>query len=1298
MSYSTDAQREFCTRLGDDWIDLVTCLGVPPYEQRRFRTGYEPLDTWHWLEQRKRLDDLPTALLAISRGDLADVLYQGSLGDHRGNSVDPAVALVMEDLAKEVRREWQQEAIHRQVVQPVPLRVRWSSTGRAVAASRQMVVSDGSAADWHTLPLHGNVDEIAERFVELPRKQLVVLGEPGAGKSVLAILLTLQLIERRRVGAAVPVLLQVASWNPVEEAIEAFLLRRLREEFTFLGRSVADGRTMADALLSQGGILPIIDGLDEVPSGCHAAAVQALDSFAADDRALVVTCRSREYEQAVVGSGVVISRAAVVEIEPVDVEQAIEFLTNPAPGLPRWQPVFDRLRQEPDGPLAAVLSTPLMVSLARSAYRPAHTEPSRLLQLADRTALADSLIDTFVASVYIPEQVAPQVRGRSVRTYDPVSARRWLSCLAYQLFRVGSRDFWWWQLKPGLLSIHPGRVNRWLSALPAIAATVLVGLVVGLVSGVADGGLAAFAAAAVIAINATRAFRSMWPNGFPPYLPSKYRSRRWRRHGGVRISFAFGIVYGVVVGILVHDLVLGGIGGLACGGLTAALVGWRVPSRIRRSSPIATVWENRRLAIMAAAQFAGIAATAFGGLEFGWLRLAVTWNLDVPDLDSPLAQFRSVAVVAGTAAAVYGTAAALRAGLSTWISFRVAHGYLALNGRLPWRLWAFLEDAYKRGTIRQAGTAWQFRHALLHDRLASQTHKDHLFKQAEAGDEIAKQRVERLLRDEINESNRLTSSALYEHVTVRAAAERLSYLLATRDKLAHLRAQASHGDALAAALSKDVQIELARTAKPWDLHAVDARGDAVSLILEGRSDDAVRVLQDRAAAGDRTAAEWAASLMVVRGTVEEAIVVWRVRADAGDDVALSWLTYLHLLQGRTDDAAAVWRPSADTDRYADAQMIALRNLDRRVGQLRAGAAAGDQGDAARLAALLIAFGRVDDVLELWPSIADPDESTTKAFVHLLETRNRVDSAIAVRLRDAADPVIGQALAELLVKHGRLVQLRERADAGDRPAVIALAQLLEDYGQVTELGVRADAGDLDMAARLAHVLAKTGDVEALRARAKEGDMAAAWRLAEVLAVNGHVEELRALADADDAAAVRRLADLYADSGAVEELRERASRGDLACARRLADLLAAEGSVEELQAMSDAGDIYARRQLEVALATQVREESLRASSEAADLRASEWLAATQSAIGATDVGDAAVRAPRQWQDAEAARLKAEEMAALGDFSGAITLCQARVSAGDRSAKRWLAALIAQRPGSQVVDSSFPQELNRQLRRRG
>ena len=1113
-------------------------------------------------------------------------------------------------LAGKFEEQWDREAGLRQLYQPVPLQVRWSSTGRPVAASRDVVFGDNSDADWRQLPLQGDADEVVAAFRRLPYRQLVVLGEAGAGKSVLAMLLTLRLLKDPEPGQQVPMLLPIASWNPAQESLQDFLVRRLGEDYPSLAEHGEDGQTLARLLAARRRILPVLDGLDELPTGMLPRAVQALDTYAAPDRPLVVTCRSREYEQAVRKSGTVLSRSAVVEIEPVTTRKAIEFLSHPAPSRLRWQPVFDHLREHPDSRLARTLSTPLMVALARGAYRSPDSNPADLLSLDNDAAVTGSLMDGFVKSVYRNDQPGRRIFWpRRSGDYDASDAARWLSCLAYHLYQAGTRDLWWWQLRPWFLSPRPRRVKRSIPAAYTMAAAAGA-FAIGQTRGLWPAIWAAVTGALTVAVSAAGLLRPMWPAGYPLYLPTRYRPPRQRRILNMGIRAAFGSIFGLAAGLLAGSALLGLVGGLTAGLAAAVIPAMRVRTTRWQSTPRMTLRLNRRTVVYAALQY-GLT----GGVIF-----------------AVLARFTAnpgSAFAAGcTATLIYALAAACGAGGWTWILFRTTHVRLAIQDRLPWRLWTFLEDAHFRGTLRQAGTSWQFRHALLQDHLARTIYFDHLQARADAGDWSAAWRLADLLVAE----GRVDELRARADAGDQIAARRLADLLATEGRvdeaIAVIRPLADFGEGDAA----------------WRL--------ADLLVAEGRVDE----LRARADAGDQIAARRLADLLATEGRVDEAIAVIRPLADAGDKDAERRLADLLATEGRVDEAIALLLArAADVDRRAASQLADLLAREGRVDELRVRADSGDHDAAERLADLLIREGRVDELrvradagdwAAVW-RLADlliregrVDELRARAdagdryaagrLADLLAREGRIDEAIAV-IRPLADFGEGDAawrLADLLVAEGRVDELRVRANAGDQIAARRLADLLAREGQVDEAiallraGVGANdwraasqlaellarEGRIDEAiaiirplaatappnaanqladplsepvGQLADLLAKAGRIDELRARARAGDWAAAWRLADLLAEDGRVDEaialLRARAAANDWRATRQLADLLVREGRVDELRARADAGDFAAENRLADLLVREGRVDELRARADAGNQAAARRL-------------------------------------------------------------------------------------------------------------------------
>lgn len=385
-------------------------------------------------------------------------------------------------LRRAVRVQWSMEVGTRQVQQPRPLRLRLGPTRRPVAVAASSA-PHGSGRRC-TAALHGPLvlddDDsrpparaLVDAFRADPRRQLVILGEPGAGKSTLAMLFTLAALDAPEPNDAVPVLLSVAGWDPAER-VEQWVARRIQEDHLDLtGRGVG-GQAAVARLIEDHLILPVLDGLDEMPGQLLAAAIGELDRAAGAGLRMVLTCRSAEFEQAVTQAGA-LSHAAVVDIEPVRIEDAEMFLIQrEVAGSSRWAPVLESMRRNPSGPVASALSIPLMIALARRAYQQPTTEPQQLATFATVETIERHLLDEFLTAVYpVPAEAA--------------KARRWLAFLARHLRdRIQDPNLRWWHLARAVPS----------STITAVisAAVMIVGALTGLggtaVAGASDSAVA----------------------------------------------------------------------------------------------------------------------------------------------------------------------------------------------------------------------------------------------------------------------------------------------------------------------------------------------------------------------------------------------------------------------------------------------------------------------------------------------------------------------------------------------------------------------------------------------------------------------------------------------------------------------------------------------------------------------------------------------------------------------------------------------------------------------------------------
>src|ERR1022692_261512 len=140
------------------------------------------------------------AQIRVSRRDNETINYE------RPDHVNLSSAITV--LARAIRAQWRAEATIRSLNQPQPIKIRLSTTNRPIAADPIAVLGSGDTAG-RILRLHlrSDVTQVVDMFWRLPNRQLVVLGAPGAGKSVLALLFTLQMLETRTEDAPVPLLL-----------------------------------------------------------------------------------------------------------------------------------------------------------------------------------------------------------------------------------------------------------------------------------------------------------------------------------------------------------------------------------------------------------------------------------------------------------------------------------------------------------------------------------------------------------------------------------------------------------------------------------------------------------------------------------------------------------------------------------------------------------------------------------------------------------------------------------------------------------------------------------------------------------------------------------------------------------------------------------------------------------------------------------------------------------------------------------------------------------------------------------
>jgi hypothetical protein len=657
-------------------------------------------------------------------------------------------------LAQGVQKLWRREEDHRRVHDPVALPMRWYPAADDLVDQWANIHRLPAGATAETLAVAGRIEQVAEVYRRIPSGRLVILGPAGAGKTILAARLTMDLLAARQPGEPVPVIVSVGSWNPTTTPLNTWLAGQLiRDHPDLAAPAQPGGSSRAAALITAGRILPILDGFDEIQPGLHQGALHHLNTTT--DTPMVITSRLREYTAAVTGIDV-LTAAAVIELAELTVVELAAYLPRTVAGhrTGLWDPVLARMRHESHalGPtmLRPVLTNPLMVFLARTIYSdtPGH-DPRELLdttRFATPEAIQDHLLAAFVPAVYQHHSGA--------RRWDPDRAHHYLTYLAGHLHRAGTRDLAWWQLRDTIPRLNRTVVLALVLTLAAVLPFVFtIGLPLvltaelagGLAVGLAAGLPAVLAFARAAGLTSEPMFRLNRARPQPTPAPLQLHSRARHVFGWLPAGLAGGLASGLTFGHLLgldregpqpaqtrlqiygragHVfgwLAVGLAGGLTVG-LTVGLAGGFV------FGP----------AFGLASGFAGGLAGGFAGALAVGLE-APTKSSDVVSASQSLATDRRNAIrkaltfvlAVGLAGGLgigpaFGLAGGLMAGLlvglgtSAWGHWLIlVRVWLPLTGRLPWPVNAFLTDAYHRGVLRQTGAVYQFRHGRLQDHLTS---------------------------------------------------------------------------------------------------------------------------------------------------------------------------------------------------------------------------------------------------------------------------------------------------------------------------------------------------------------------------------------------------------------------------------------------------------------------------------------------------------------------------------------------------------------------------------------------------
>lgn len=138
-------------------------------------------------------------------------------------------------------------------------------------------------------PIEVPTDHSIKDLFEESGRSLLLLGQPGTGKTTQLLLLAQNLLNAGP--QPVPVIFPLATWTESARSLRAWMTEELCIQYQV-------PISFAESWLSKGVILPLLDGLDEIPEQLRSRCLEAINK--AVEKAvlpgIVVTCRTNEYE------------------------------------------------------------------------------------------------------------------------------------------------------------------------------------------------------------------------------------------------------------------------------------------------------------------------------------------------------------------------------------------------------------------------------------------------------------------------------------------------------------------------------------------------------------------------------------------------------------------------------------------------------------------------------------------------------------------------------------------------------------------------------------------------------------------------------------------------------------------------------------------------------------------------------------------------------------------------------------------------------------------------------------------
>ncbi|HEY9905324.1 MAG TPA: NACHT domain-containing protein [Candidatus Sericytochromatia bacterium] len=259
---------------------------------------------------------------------------------------------------------------------------------------------------------------------------LLILGEPGSGKTMTLLGLARDLLERAEQDETqpIPVVFNLSSWRGGKQTIADWLEQELREKYQV-------PKALSKTWIKNEQLLLLLDGLDEVRADERNSCVLALNQFIQECGKIetVVCSRIKDYE----ALSERLKFQSAIFLKPLTTDQVNQYLTEADEGL-----TGVRTAIQGDSILQELVKTPLMLSVITLTFEGILAQD--LPQVSSREEYLEYLFNAYIERMLF--------RRQSVnKKYTKKQTKQWLYWLAQSMFQDSQSIFLIEKMQPARL-------------------------------------------------------------------------------------------------------------------------------------------------------------------------------------------------------------------------------------------------------------------------------------------------------------------------------------------------------------------------------------------------------------------------------------------------------------------------------------------------------------------------------------------------------------------------------------------------------------------------------------------------------------------------------------------------------------------------------------------------------------------------------------------------------------------------------------------------------------------------------